>query len=139
MWIDDVIAVAPETTTWSAIVRCPLMPAPPPIMQCAPITALPGDADAARDRRVIADAHVVADLHLVVDLHAPADDGVASRATVDAAVGADLDVVADDDPAELLDLHPLAAIGREAEAVGTDDRARPGRSSARRASSRTSP
>ena len=45
------------------------------------------------------------------------------RAAVDAGVGADLDVVADAHRAELLDLLPAALVGREAEAVGTDDRA----------------
>src|SRR5690606_39983370 len=43
------------------------------------------------------------------------------RAAVDAAVGADLDVVADHHAAELLDLLPAARLARgEAEAVGAD-------------------
>ena len=45
------------------------------------------------------------------------------RAAVDAGVGADLDVVADAHRAQLLDLLPAALGGREAEAVGADDRA----------------
>ena len=47
---------------------------------------------------------------------------VLQRAAVDAAVGADLDVVADVHRAQLLDLFPAPFDRREAEAVGTDDR-----------------
>ena len=54
----------------------------------------------------------------------PAPMRVSSRrATVDAGVGADLDIVADDDAAELLDLLPAALVRREAEAVGAQHHA----------------
>ena len=44
------------------------------------------------------------DLHEIVDLGALADHGVADRAAVDRGVGADLDVVLDDDAPDLRDL-----------------------------------
>src|SRR5688500_10762234 len=81
-----------------------------------------GDADAAGHRAVRADAHVVADLDLVVELDALLDHRVVERAAVDRGVGADLDVVADAHAADLRDLDPAALVGRDAEAVGADDR-----------------
>ena len=44
---------------------------------------------------------VVADLHEIVDLRALADHRVAVCAAIDGHAGADLDVVLDDDPADL--------------------------------------
>src|SRR5690606_10003109 len=53
-----------------------------------------------------------------------ADHGVFEGTAVDGGVGADLDVVADDDAADLRDLDPTAvALAREAEAVRADHRA----------------
>ena len=73
----------------------PEMPACPAIRQCRPM----------RD--------VVRDLHEIVDLGALADDGVAGRAAVDRGVGADLDVVLNDDAAGLRDfLMALRGDGR---------------------------
>src|SRR5512139_265221 len=63
-----------------------------------------GDSDAAGDHRVFTDAAVVPYLHLVVDLDAILDHRVANRATVHRGVGADLDVVADHDGADLRNL-----------------------------------
>ena len=64
------------------------------------------------------------DLHQIVDLGALADDGVADRAAVDRGVGADLDVVLDDDAADLRHLRDArAAPGTIAEAVLADARA----------------
>ena len=53
------------------------------------------------DDAMAPDRHVVADLDQIVDLGALADHGVADRAAVDGGAGADLDVVLDDDPADL--------------------------------------
>ncbi len=84
-----------------------------------------GDPGTTRHDGVLAHAHVVRDLNEVVELDAVADHGVVERAAVDRGVGADLDVVADDDAAGLRDLDPGAgALAREAEAVGADDHAR---------------
>ena len=48
-----------------------------------------------------ADRHIVADLDQIVDLGALADHGIADGAAVDGRIGADLDVVLDDDAADL--------------------------------------
>ncbi len=85
-------------------------PAWPPIMQRAPIRALPATPTQPAMMRVLADAHVVRDLDQVVELDAVADHGVVERAAVDRRVGADLDVVADDDAAGLRDLDPAAGL-----------------------------
>src|ERR687895_983440 len=82
-----------------------------------------GYADAAGDRAVRPDAHVVADLDLVIELDALLDHRIVERAAIDRGVGADLDVVADAHAADLRNLHPPAALGRDAEAVGADHRA----------------
>jgi hypothetical protein len=85
--------------------------------------ALPATPTQPAKGAVRADVHVVADLHQVVELDAVFEHGVFQRATVDAGVGADLDVVADAHGAELFDLFPAALRVGEAEAVGADDRA----------------
>ena len=97
------------------------MPAPPPIMQCAPMVALPAMPTQPAIAVCAPMLHVVADLDQVVELDAVLDHGVAERAAVDAGVGADLDVVADDARApscSIFSQRPL--VGREAEAVGAD-------------------
>ena len=71
-----------------------------------------------------ADDDVVADLHEVVDLGALADDRVARRAAIDRRVGADLDVVLNDDAAHLRHLQMPARAEREAETVLADAHAR---------------
>ena len=63
---------------------------------------------------------VVADLDEIVDLGALADHRVAAGAAVDRRVGADLDVVLDDDPADLRHLEVAARAHGEAEAVLAD-------------------
>ena len=60
-----------------------------------------GDAHLADEQVVLADLAVVADLHQVVDLGAGADARRLEGAAVDGGAGADLDVVADLDVAEL--------------------------------------
>src|SRR5690606_21377919 len=89
---------------------------PPPDLRAA------GDARPRRHRGVRADMHVVRNLHEVVDLHAVLDDGVLDGAAVDGRVRTDLDVVADQDAAELRHLDPAAVreILGEAEAVRAD-------------------
>ena len=64
------------------------------------------------------------DLHEVVDLRAGLDARLPHRRPVDRGVGADLDVVFDDDAADLRDLLVRAVgVAREAEAVAADHRA----------------
>src|SRR5262245_40521505 len=64
--------------------------------------------------------HVVPDLHEIIDLAAGADHRVLERAAVDAAVGADLHVVADDHPADLRHLEMALRAHGEAEPVLPD-------------------
>ena len=75
-----------------------------------------------REQDVAADGDAVRDLDEVVDLGARADPRLAHGRTIDGRVGADLDVVLDDDAADLRNLV-MRAVGaaREAEAVAADD------------------
>src|SRR5204863_391906 len=59
------------------------------------------DADLCDHQAIVPDDDVVRDLHQVVDLRAFADHRRPERAAVDAHVGTDLDVVANDDIADL--------------------------------------
>ena len=47
------------------------------------------------------DGHIVGDLDQIVDLGAFPDHGVAAAAAIDRRIGADLDIVLDNDTAEL--------------------------------------
>ena len=71
-----------------------------------------------------ADRDVVTNLHLIVDLGALADHGIAAGAAIDRRARTDLDVVLDNDAAELRNLDQAALARDEAEAVLAD--ARPG-------------
>ena len=62
-----------------------------------------GDSHLAYQNAVSADRDVVADLYKVVDLDPSPDDGISQGGPVDRAVGADFDVVFDDDTAFLRD------------------------------------
>ena len=70
-----------------------------------------------------ANDHVVGDMDQVVDFRALADDGGAERAAVNGGIGADLDIVVDDDVAELKHFPVAALVEHIAEAVRADDRA----------------
>ena len=63
-------------------------------------------------------AHVVGDLDQVVELDAVFRARCRQRPTIDAGVGADLDVVADAHGAQLFDLDVALGRGRKAKAVG---------------------
>src|SRR6266852_7624508 len=67
-----------------------------------------------------ADHDVVADLHEIVDLGALADDGVTDAAAVDGRAGADLDIVLNDDAAELWDLFVSVSAHDETETILSD-------------------
>src|SRR4051794_7216555 len=83
-----------------------------------------GHADASCHCSVGADAAVVPYLYLVVELDAIFDDGVGQRAAVDRGIGADLDIIADDDAPGLGNLDPCAVLVGKAESVGADHGAR---------------
>ena len=104
--------------TWS------LIPAPPPIMTKSPNRDTARDTDIAGDQAMPPDDDVVADLDQIVDLGAFADDRIAVAAAVDRRVGADLDVVLDDDPADLRNLQMSGPAGNIAESVLADADAR---------------
>src|SRR5262249_56337208 len=76
-----------------------------------------GDADLAGENVVLADLAVVGHLDEVVDLGAAADARGLEGAAVHGGAGADLDVVADLDVAELRHLHVLAVREAVAEAI----------------------
>ena len=65
--------------------------------------------------------HVVRHMDEVVDLRAFANDGGAERAAVNGGIGADLDVVVDDDIAELKHFPVAALVQHVTEAVRADD------------------
>src|SRR5687768_16732876 len=79
-----------------------------------------GDADLRDDHAMPADLDVVADLHLVIDLRPLADHRVAVSAAIDRGVRADLDVVLDDDAADLSDLRVAARPHRKPETILAD-------------------
>ena len=72
------------------------------------------------DDAMPADRAVVADLHEIIDLGPLADHGVAAAAAVDRGVGADLDIVLDDDAAKLRNLDVTRGARMVAESVLTD-------------------
>ena len=83
-----------------------------------------GDADLGDDDAMAPDDDVVPDLHEIINFGALADDRVLKGAAIDGRIGADLDVVLDDDAADLRHLEVAAAAHGEAEAVLADAHAR---------------
>ncbi len=69
---------------------------------------------------MLADLHVVCNLHQIVDLRATTDPGLAESRTIDADVGAELDIVLENDDPDLRHLVVDAVNGRETKAVGAD-------------------
>src|ERR1019366_5922938 len=86
--------------------------------------AATGNARLGGNHHVGSDAAVVANVHQVVELRARPDGRLVERAAVDGAVGADLDVVADDEASDLRELHitPIGLVADKSKAVGTEDR-----------------
>src|SRR5262249_14905531 len=79
-----------------------------------------GNAGLAGEQAVAADLDVVRDLDQIVDLAPLADHGVADRTAVDGRVGADLDVVLNDDPSDLRHLGVALPAWQVAKAVLPD-------------------
>ena len=100
--------------------RWPASPTWPPRATKSSITQEPETPDLGDDHAMAADDDVVADLHEIIDLRALADDRVAIGAAVDGRAGADLDVVLDDDAADLRHLEVAAR-------AHARSRSRPGR------------
>lgn len=81
-----------------------------------------GDSTLGGHHGVVADLDIVGYLAKIVDLDPVADDRGFHLGLVDRRAGADLDIVADDDIADVLDLLPCAVRERGvAETVGADD------------------
>ena len=87
--------------------------------------ATAGNAGLGGDHDVCADAAIVANVDQIVELRAGPDDGLIESAAVDGAVGANLDVVADDEAADLRELYVASElfVAHKAEAVGAEHRA----------------
>lgn len=68
-------------------------------------------------------AHVVPNLHQVVELDALFNERVLQGAAIDAGVGTNFDPISYENASELLNLDPLAGLGRETKSIGSNDRA----------------
>ena len=90
------------------ILMCPTAPDCPPMTTKSPSSVEPEMPTLADDHAMPADDDVVPDLHEIINFRAFADDRVLERAPVDALIGADLDVVLDDDTADLRHLEVAA-------------------------------
>ncbi len=114
---------------------CAAMRAPAPMRRWPVKAALPahddeilqhgtsGDAGLRHDHAAAAEADVVPYLYQIINPAARPDHRIRPGAAVDGGIGADLDVVADDHPAELRHLHVAGRVGREAEPVLAQPRA----------------
>src|SRR4051812_17578485 len=80
-----------------------------------------GDSSAPGYRRMRTDMAVVADLDLIVEFHAFFDDCIVQRSTVDGGVCANLDIIADDDAADLWNFEPASFIHRHAKTICAND------------------
>ena len=102
------------------------VPGQPGLRRDDGVAAEPGAAGYAAlpdEQAVLADDDVVRDLHEVVDFRAAPDDGRAERAAINARVRANLDIVVNDDVADLKHLAMLARVEHVAVTVRADDRA----------------
>lgn len=90
----------------------------------APDTRTARDTDTTGDRSMLSDDHVVGDLHLVIYLYTASDQRVIHGASIDRGVGADLDIIAYLNTADLRHFFPMTVTLRQAETVCTDDYAR---------------
>ena len=116
--------VCAVATTPLPMRRCPATPTCPASTTSSSIDGAAGDADLRREQHALADGDAVRNLHEVVDLGAGADARLADRRPIDRGVGADLDVVFDDDVGVLRNLQVRAVrLLDEAEPVAADDRA----------------
>lgn len=80
-----------------------------------------GKSNLAHDEAMVAYDHVMRDMDEVVDFGALADDCGAEGRAIDGGIGADLDVVANDDVADLKNFAVAAFVENVAVAVGADD------------------
>jgi hypothetical protein len=82
-----------------------------------------GNLRVRNDQHIASNLHVVSNMHKVVDLGAFANDRIAKRTAVYAAVGADLNIVSDPNSAKMEKFFQLSGVvPLITETVGTDDR-----------------
>src|SRR5665647_788581 len=80
-----------------------------------------GHTDTARHGRVFANVNVVTNLDQVVEFDAVFDDRVLQSTSVDAGVGANFNIIANPDSAQLFNFFPSACIRSKAKTISTDD------------------
>ena len=80
------------------------------------------NAGAAGHGSVFAHTDVMPDLDQVIKLDAVFQYGVLQRPTVNAGIGSDFHVVANEHAAQLLNLDPLPLVRRETKSIGADHR-----------------
>src|SRR3954463_7944909 len=80
-----------------------------------------GETNLAHDEAMVTYGNIVRDMDEVVDFRAVADDSRAESSAIDGDIGADLDVVANDDVADLQNFAMTAFVENVAVAVGADD------------------
>jgi len=78
------------------------------------------DADLASQHATAADHDIVCNLHQIIDHRSRADYGIMAGASVNCRIGANIDVVTDNDTPELRDLDRAVPIGREAKSGLSD-------------------
>ena len=83
-----------------------------------------GNPGVGRHHAMTADLAIVPDLDKIIDFGALADHGIADRAAVDRRVRDDLDVVLDDDPADLRNFSIAGRAAQKAKAILSDAHAR---------------
>src|SRR4051794_21392339 len=79
-----------------------------------------GDTRKPRYNAIATDANIVGDLNQIVDLGPLADDRVGHRAAIDGRIGADLDIILNDDAADLRHAFGPLGAAHEAEAILAD-------------------
>src|SRR6187549_928095 len=93
---------------------------PPAHLDMVPNRDRTGNPGERRHHAMAPNLAVVPNLNEVVDLGPFADHGIADRAAVDGRVRADLDIVLDDDPADLRDFPIAGGAGQKAKAILSD-------------------
>ena len=79
------------------------------------------DAGLGNDQAVLAQSHVVGDLNQIIYFCSFADNGRSKRAAIDGDIGADFNIVTDDDVANLRHFEMSAGIEHISEAIGADN------------------
>ncbi len=79
-----------------------------------------GNADLRDNQTSPSDRHIMGDLHKIIDFGAFSNHGIARRSAVDRGVGADLDIVLNNDTADLRNFEMALAARHKAETILAD-------------------